>query len=81
MQACKDCPRRSIEPNCHNADTCEAWAAHMAEREKVYAQRTLDNDASLPPSSYKKHGRQGGQYVRGIERPRVPRGRTVISGR
>lgn len=28
----RDCPNRSIEPNCHNEDVCELWAAYMAEK-------------------------------------------------
>ena len=42
----KDCPRRSA--TCHNAETCEAWAAHEAlkkkrreEQEKWYASRRM----------------------------------------
>ena len=29
----KDCPRRSIQPNCHNVETCEIWAKYVAKRE------------------------------------------------
>ena len=29
----KDCPRRSIQPNCHNAETCEIWAKYLAKKE------------------------------------------------
>ena len=27
----KNCPNRCALPNCHNAATCERWAAHEAE--------------------------------------------------
>lgn len=30
----KDCPNRSAEPNCHNAETCELWAAYIAVKRK-----------------------------------------------
>lgn len=29
----KDCPKRSISPNCHNVETCERWAAYVARKE------------------------------------------------
>ena len=35
-----DCPDRCADPNCHNAKTCARWAAHLAEREKSYKQRS-----------------------------------------
>ena len=80
MTACQNCPRRSIEPNCHNVETCPEWAAHMAQREKLYAARALAQEASRPDNKYIKHGRRGGEYVRGVDRPRLPRGRTRVEG-
>lgn len=35
----QNCPDRRADPNCHNAETCARWAAHMAEREKEYERR------------------------------------------
>lgn len=43
----KDCPRRSA--TCHNAETCEIWAAHEArkaqakhEQDMAYATRRMN---------------------------------------
>lgn len=39
-QVCpKDCPRRSISPNCHNEETCEHWKRHMETVRKEEAER------------------------------------------
>lgn len=35
----KDCPRRSISPNCHNVETCEIWAKYVARKEAAHAAR------------------------------------------
>ncbi len=80
MTACMNCPRRTTEPNCHNVETCPEWAAHMAERERVYARRALENAAAPPKSRYNKNGRKGGEYIRGVDRPRMPRGRMRVEG-
>ena len=32
MSACKDCPRRTVEPNCHNVETCPDWAKEVEKR-------------------------------------------------
>ena len=29
----KDCTRRSIDPNCHNSEYCEAWGKYVTEKE------------------------------------------------
>lgn len=31
----KDCPRRSIQPNCHNVETCETWAKYITQQESA----------------------------------------------
>lgn len=36
----RDCPNRRAKPNCHNAETCEIWAAHEARQREIYAKRT-----------------------------------------
>lgn len=39
-QVCpRDCPRRCADPNCHNPETCEIWAAHLVEMEKIHEAR------------------------------------------
>ena len=81
MSGCQGCKRRSIEPNCHNVETCEYWARHMAEREKEYADRELRQLSNRDQTKYKKNGnRSGGLYIRGEKRTRVPRGRTEVKG-
>lgn len=44
----KDCPNRCAMPNCHNVNTCETWAAHVAEveaeREARCKQNALETD-------------------------------------
>lgn len=32
-----DCPNRRAEPNCHNEETCERWAAHVARQKAIFA--------------------------------------------
>lgn len=61
MTECMNCPRRTTEPNCHNVETCPEWAAHMAERERVYAQRALENAAAPPDQD---QGMQDNRYDR-----------------
>lgn len=81
MEGCQGCTRRSVEPNCHNVKTCAYWAKHMAEREKEYAKRELEQQASRPSSRYKKNGNgKGSIYIRGEKATRTPRGRTVVKG-
>ena len=81
MDGCQGCKRRSIEPNCHNVETCGYWAQHMAEQERRYAERELDQKLRRPDTKYVKNGSQkGGLYIRGEKRPAVPRGRTIVKG-
>ena len=81
MSGCQGCPKRSIEPNCHNAETCEYWAQHMAEQARKYAEREQEQRLRRPDTSFVKNGnRQGGLYIRGAKRPRVPKGRTIVKG-
>lgn len=35
----KDCPRRSISPNCHNPETCETWAKYLERKAAAKAAR------------------------------------------
>lgn len=35
----RDCPNRCADPNCHNAKTCEVWAAHEARQREIYARK------------------------------------------
>lgn len=37
---CKDCPDRTIEPNCHS--TCEKFAAFTEEKERIKNNRILE---------------------------------------
>ena len=81
MSGCQGCERRSVEPNCHNIETCEYWARHMAEREKEYAERELNQLTSRDKAKYRKNGNgKGSRYIHGENKPRVPRGRTVVKG-
>lgn len=81
MNGCQGCTRRSIEPNCHNVETCEYWARHMAEREKEYSERELRQLSNRAQTRYRKNGNgQGSIYIRGEKSTRVPRGRTVVKG-
>ena len=41
----KDCPRRSISPNCHNVDTCETWAKYIAQKEAKAAAKATARKA------------------------------------
>ena len=78
---CQGCTRRTVEPNCHNVETCEYWAKHMAEQERKYAERELDQRMRRPDTRYIKNGSQKcGLYIRGEKRPTVPRGRTIVKG-
>lgn len=72
---CQGCTKRTVEPNCHNVETCEFWARHMAEREKKYAERELEQLSAAPRSKYRKAGNKpGGDYIRGDHRPRRSKG-------
>lgn len=31
---CKGCDHRTVEPNCHNPDICDQWAAYQEEYQK-----------------------------------------------
>lgn len=39
---CKDCPDRTVEPNCHMV--CRKYLAFQAEREAEYERRRLRQD-------------------------------------
>ena len=78
---CQGCKRRTIEPNCHNVETCAYWARHMDEQERKYAERELEQKLRRPDTSYVKNAnRNGGLYIRGERRPAVPKGRTLVKG-
>lgn len=36
---CKDCPDRTVEPNCHDPERCQKWAEHAAYWTAVRAAR------------------------------------------
>ena len=78
---CQGCTRRTVEPNCHNEDTCEFWARHMAERRRTYDEREVERRIARPETKYIKNTTQkGSTYIRGEKRPTVPRGRTLVKG-
>lgn len=54
MSACQNCPRRTVEPNCHNAKTCPDWAKEEAEKEKRYAIRREEVESAMPKAKYIK---------------------------
>lgn len=35
----KDCPRRSVSPNCHNPELCPEWAAYLKKQAALKAAR------------------------------------------
>ena len=37
FKSCKDCPDRSVEPNCHN--TCEGYLARCEKSKKIREQK------------------------------------------
>lgn len=39
---CKDCPDRSVEPNCH--ETCKGYLYRQSERDKVSKERRKNFD-------------------------------------
>lgn len=76
---CQGCTRRTVEPNCHNEQTCEFWARHMAERRKAYSEREVARKNARPETRYIKNTIQkGGMYIRGEKRPTVPKGCTLV---
>ena len=40
------CPRRCADPNCHNPETCERCAVHLAETAKEYEKRRILGEIS-----------------------------------
>lgn len=77
---CQGCTRRTVEPNCHNVKTCQAWARH---EKGVAALRERENDERI------LHGRQvryrkgagsrgKGQYIVGEVRPTVKKGHEIV---
>lgn len=41
---CKDCPDRTVTPNCHTG--CAKYLAFQAERERLRVARRADHDAT-----------------------------------
>lgn len=41
-KTCKDCPDRTIEPNCH--ETCEGYKKRQKKQEKINEARRMEND-------------------------------------
>lgn len=41
----KDCPRRSVSPNCHNADICPEWAEFMKQKATAYTSERTAKDS------------------------------------
>lgn len=39
MSVCFNCPRRTAEPNCHNAETCPEWAKEEAAKAERYRKK------------------------------------------
>lgn len=77
---CQGCTLRTIEPNCHNAKTCQAWARH---EKKQAARRERESDDRI------LHGRQvrfrkgagsrdKGQYIVGEVKPTVKKGHEIV---
>ena len=42
LKPCKDCPDRSIEPNCHT--TCEKYLAQVKEYEIIKNEKSKESD-------------------------------------
>ena len=42
FKTCKDCPDRTVEPNCH--DTCKGYKARQEQKAKVIEAKRKDRD-------------------------------------
>lgn len=54
----KDCPNRSVSPNCHNPDICEKWKRHLEEKETV--RLAIQKEREVPinsPNEIKKRAK------------------------
>lgn len=65
FKTCKDCPDRSISPNCHN--TCEGYLERCRkneERKKREREHSAYVQTFYKPKVYKNHKRKeiGGYY-------------------
>ena len=67
MKECNGCPDRTIEPNCHNPDTCPYWAKKEAEKKKRYAETQERALLSQSGDRFQK-GRK--MYVHGVYDPK-----------
>ena len=38
---CKGCTNRTVEPNCHNPDICDKWAAYWKEYQEYQKAREI----------------------------------------
>lgn len=53
----KDCPRRSIDPNCHNVDICPEWAEYMTDKVETDTKARTARDVAAIYYNYAKAGR------------------------
>lgn len=82
VHKCKDCPNRTIEPNCHHPDRCEYWARIEEEKARRYAQRQDEGIADAKDVKYAKQQNRGSYkaYFGTGNHFRSPRGHTILRG-
>lgn len=49
----KECPERRV--GCKNADTCEKWAAHEAEKKRIYELRKRYGEVASAEARHRAH--------------------------
>lgn len=63
MSACNGCTRRTVEPNCHNVETCPDWAKEEAKKEERYRKKAEEIMLNDTPVHYDK---SSGRYIPGL---------------
>lgn len=63
MSACNGCTRRTVEPNCHNVNTCPDWAKEEAQKAERY--RKKEEEMMLNEKSV-HYDKSSGRYIPGL---------------
>jgi hypothetical protein len=63
VSACKDCPRRTVEPNCHNVETCPDWAKEEAKKAERYRKK---QDEMMLSETRVHYDKSSGRYIPGL---------------
>ena len=54
----RDCPNRSVSPNCHNPDICEKWKKHLEEKEAIASAMQKEREVPIvSPNQIKKRAK------------------------